>query len=359
MNTVRLFNIFQSYFTNRKAYERERGVHPEDVTCFLESQKDWGPVRNENWAEVLYFFQKGKYHKDPEYQLENWKFGERIVISDHDNLPILAYRDLPDTLSSALEGRDIEAIKRTNPRIQHRDILARMPMTRVTKAGTRTTLYSPSSIGMKMSRFRTENGMLSWTPRCGSKIIRNALWDRLPQANKWQNSIRGLQPPTLDQQQEIKKVNKGKFLNRAGKRALTSQERNRRQKIAENRRTRREGKRPATGSQNGTNPPTTACEPVVNSLIGGEDEREGHYTSLNSNQMPPDTLLRTQNPVSRFPPLRSWLQSTLPLTQMYRAMVWIPILCLQPEWTMGSLLGVADTTLSIDRFAIESWSLRR
>lgn len=301
-NTVRLFNIFQSCFTNRKAYGRERGAHPEDVTCFLESQKDWGPVRNENWAEILYVFQKGKYHKDPKYQLENWKIGGRIVLSDHDNLPILAYRDLPDTLSSALEGRDIEAIKRTDPRIQHRDFLARMPVTRVTKAGTRTTLHSPSSIGMKMSRFRTEQGMLSWIGRCGSKTIRDALWDRLPQANKQQNSIRGLQPPTPDQQQEIKKGNKGKFLNRAGKRALTSQERNRRQEIVENRRRRRERKRLATGSQNGRNPPTTAYEPIVNSLVGGEDEWVGHHASLTSQQMPPDTLLKTQNPVSRFHP---------------------------------------------------------
>ena len=301
VNTVRLFNIFQSCFTNRKAYGRERGTHPEDVTCFLESQKDWGPVRNENWAEILYVFQKGKYHKDPGYQLENWKIGERIVISDHDNLPILAYRDLPDTLSSALEGRDIEAIKRTDPRIQHRDFLARMPMTRVTKAGTKLTLYSPSSIGMKMSRFRTEQGMLSWIGRCGSKTIRDALWDRLPQANKRQNSIRGLQAPTLDQQQEIKKGNKGKFLSRAGKRALTSQERNRRKEIDENRRRRREGKRPATESQNGTNTPTMACQPVVNGLVGGESKRGGH-ASLSYQQMPPDTSLNTQNPVSRFNP---------------------------------------------------------
>lgn len=299
-NTVRLFNLFQSCFTNRKAYGRERGVHPEDVTCFLESQKDWGPVRDKNWAEILYVFEKGKHQRDPEYQLENWKIGEKIVISDYDNLPILAYKDLPDTLSSALEGRDIEAIKRTDPRIQHRDFLARMPMTRVTKAGSRTTLHSPSSIGMKMSRFRAEQGMLSWIGRSGSKTIRNALWERLPQANKRQNSICGLQPPTLDQQKAIKKGNEGKFLSRAGKRALAGQERNRRQKIVENRRRRREGKRRATGSRNGTNPPTMVCEPVVNNLLGREGGRGGHRAGLSYQQMQPDTLLNTQNPVSRF-----------------------------------------------------------
>lgn len=303
VNIVRLFNIYQSSFTNRKAYGRESGVHPEDVTCFLESQKDWGPVRNENWAEILYDFRKNKDHKDPVYKLENWKIGERIVLSGYDNLPIPAFKDLPDTLSSALDGRDIEAIKRTDPRIQHRDFLARMPITRFTRAGTKTTLHSPSSIGMKMSRFRMEQGMVSWIGRSGSKTIRDALWDRLPLANKRQNSIRGLPAPTLDQQQEIKKGNKGKFLNRAGKRALTSQERNRRKEIDEKRRRRREGKRPATESQKGTKPPTMACQPVVNRLVGGEGERGGHTRSLNYQQMPPDaSLLNTQNPVSRFKP---------------------------------------------------------
>lgn len=68
-------------------------------------------MRDENWAEILYVFEKSKNQKNPDHKLENWKVGVRIVISDHENLPILAFRDIPDTLSSALEEGDMEAMK--------------------------------------------------------------------------------------------------------------------------------------------------------------------------------------------------------------------------------------------------------
>ena len=55
----------------------------------------------------------------------------------------------------------------------NRDILARMPMNDYTKAGTRATLRSSSSISIMMSQFRAEKGVLSWIGRSGSQTIRN------------------------------------------------------------------------------------------------------------------------------------------------------------------------------------------
>lgn len=232
---IRGFLIKDASQYGEYTYPRERGSGLYDVTSFLESQKNWGPVRDKNWASILYVFQNRENHKDPSYELKNWKFHGKIIISAYDDRPMRRFRDLPDTLSSALHGRDMEAMKRTDPRIQQRDFMARMPLRHTTHAGTRRPLHSASSIGMRMTRFRQQEGMLSWIGRDGSQAIRNALWERLPSDNKLANSIRGLEPPSVAEQLEIKKGNIGKFLNRAGRRALTSEERARRQAIVERR----------------------------------------------------------------------------------------------------------------------------
>lgn len=234
-HTIRDFLIQQASQNGEYTYPRERGPGHDDVTSFLESQKDWGPERDKNWADILYVFQKGQNHQDPTYTLKIWKFHGKIVISAYDDRPMRLFKDVPDTLSSALHGRDMEAMKRIDPRIQQRDFMARMPLRHTTQAGTRRPLQSASSIGMRMTRFRQQQGLLSWIGRDGSQTIRNALWERLPPENKLANSIRGLEPPSIAEQQDIKKGNAGKFLNRAGRRALTSEERARRKEIVERR----------------------------------------------------------------------------------------------------------------------------
>ena len=232
---IRPFLIEEASRNGQYTYPRERGPDLYDVTSFLESQKNWGPVRDENWAEILYVFEKGKHHKDPSYELANWEFHGKIVIAGHDRLPMLRFRDVPDALSSALHGRDMEAMKRTDPRITQRDFMARMPLRHTTHAGSRMNVQSLSSIGMRMTRFRQQHGMLSWIGREGSHTIRNALWERLPRENQVANTIRGLVPPTEAEQRETRNWNAGKFLNRAGKRALNNQEREQRRKIKERR----------------------------------------------------------------------------------------------------------------------------
>lgn len=232
---IREFLISEASQHGEYTYPRERGPGRNDVTSYLESQKNWGPVRDENWADILYDFQKPKNRENPTYYLKNWKFYGKIVISGYDNRPMRRFKDLPDTLSSALHGRDMEAMKRTDPRIRQRDFMTRMPLRHTTPAGTRRPIQSASSIGMRMTRFRQQQGMLSWIGRDGSKTLKNALWQRLPPENKLANSIRGLEPPSIAEQNEIKKGNAGKFLNRAGRRALTTEERARRKKIIERR----------------------------------------------------------------------------------------------------------------------------
>ena len=158
------------------------------------------------------------------------------MLAASDSLPLLDYKDIPATLSSALEGRDMEAIKRTDPRIRQRDFIARMPLKYTSDGGIRKKAQSASSIGMKMTRFRQEHGMLSWVGREGSRTIRDALWSNLPQWNKTHNSIRGLKPPTELEKEKVREGNQGKFNKNAGRRALPESERARRRKKKEERR---------------------------------------------------------------------------------------------------------------------------
>lgn len=215
-------------------HPRERGIEPDNVTSFLESQKSWGPVRDENWADILYVFEKKKNIPridDP----VNWKVGERVILAGRDSRPILAYNDIPATLSTQLAGRDMEAIKRTDPRIRQRDFIARMPMKYTTRTGKRRNARSASWIGMEMTRFRQRQGMLSWVGREGSDVIRNALWNRLPIENKERNTIRGLAPPSAWEQEKVREGNVGKFTKNAGVRALPDDERAKRQQLKEQR----------------------------------------------------------------------------------------------------------------------------
>ena len=159
-------------------HPRERGIAANDVTSFLPSQKAWGPDRDLHWPNikdnVLHRFER-KGYPIPDYQPEVWYYEGKVVL-DSDNHAILNYEVLPATLSSELSGRDIEAIKRLDLRIGRKDFRARMPSTIFTKDKNKPQstkpLHTLSAIGMRTTRFRKENGLISWTEREGGDNIR-------------------------------------------------------------------------------------------------------------------------------------------------------------------------------------------
>lgn len=280
-------------------FPREAGIEPDNVTSFLESQKSWGPVRGENWAEILYVFEK-KEKNSPKDNPVNWKVGRRVVLAGRDSKPILDYKDIPATLSTELAGRDMEAIKRTDPRIRQRDFIARMPMKYTTRTGKRRKAKSASWIGMEMTRFRQKHGMLSWVGREGSDVIRNAIWERLPKKNKEENSIRGLPPPSALEQEEVREGNLGKFTKNAGVRALPNDERAKRQQRKEQRRLGkiedREG--PATGVSRSK---TTATISGVDDMAGRDDGRRGLHARDSRTQQDRSANERGRRPSPDFP----------------------------------------------------------
>lgn len=229
-------------------------------------------MRDENWAPILYVFEK-KGHNTPKDSPVNWKVGRRVVLAGRDSKPILDYKDIPATLSTELVGRDMEAIKRTDPRIRQRDFIARMPMRYTTKTRKRRKAKSASWIGMEMTRFRQKHGMLSWVGREGSDVIRNALWERLPRKNRENNTIRGLPPPTALEQEEVREGNLGKFTKNAGVRALPDDERAKRQQRKEQLKLQKQDRQgPTTGVSRSK---TTAPNSGLDGMAGGDDGRRG------------------------------------------------------------------------------------
>lgn len=78
---------------------------------------------------------------------------------------------------------------------------------------------------MRTTRFRKENGLISWTKREGSDSIRSYMLERMPQANILANSTQGMPAPTLFEQEDSRTSNRGKHLARAGRHALPDETR--------------------------------------------------------------------------------------------------------------------------------------
>ncbi|MCJ1263534.1 hypothetical protein MMC22_003404 [Lobaria immixta] len=199
----------------------QKRVAPNDVTSYLPSQKEWGANRVRNWPEILHRLEQREL-RVPDYKVGDLYYNGRIVL-DIDNHPVLDYVDLPATLSTEFSGLHMEAIARLDPRISHNDFRVRMPRTRQIGRDGRTLRPSPSlsAIGMRMTRFRQQNGLLSWTRREGSKNISGFMMSRLPQENIVANSTRGVLPPSLVEQADARDKNKGQYAARAGGRALS------------------------------------------------------------------------------------------------------------------------------------------
>lgn len=211
---------------------RAMGNDHYDVTTFLELWRHWRPSRKDGWqgvqADVLYRFERDEY-PIPNYTPECLMDEGRIVL-DLDNHPVKDWRELPLCLSSALEGSDIETVRRINPGITLLDIRARMPKSTLTgpKKDRFTPLFGLTALGNRTVRFRERNACPSWLERTGSDRLKDFVWSLMSQQQRNANSTQGLGMLTELQLAEFKEQTKGKFLERAGSRALPDEEREKR-----------------------------------------------------------------------------------------------------------------------------------
>lgn len=203
-------------------YPREAGNLPNDVTAFHKAQQNWGFERHQR-PEILHQYEKAGY-KNPTYRVPIWIYNGKIVL-DYEGQPILAFRNMPATISTKAEGGLQEAITREDSRIDVKDFRARMmenPKGKGKRTSTRPTL---SAISMRRSRFRWRAGYLSWTPRTGTGDIKEYLDGLLPDACKTSNSTKDFRELRRSEVKLMTEKNRGKHLKRAGTRSVTAEKR--------------------------------------------------------------------------------------------------------------------------------------
>lgn len=148
-------------------------------------------------------------------------------------MPLKKYHNMPLTLSSQVEGYLIEQMRREDIRISRKDICARMPLQKVNSKGNLVRGAGLTAIGMRSTRFRMEQACVAWTKREGTDTICDYIKGLLSKEGLEANSTEELPGLTPRQQAEAKRPNKGKYLSRAGPRALSPQTRLERDQLDE------------------------------------------------------------------------------------------------------------------------------
>ena len=229
---LRKFYIAQQDPRDQFDVKRAKGNDPEDITTFHRLWKHWQPSRKDGWsgtqAEVLYRFDKKDYpvpNHPPGYLMH-----DGMIVLDLDDNPVKDWPELPLCLSSALEGSDIETVRRLNSSITLQDFRARMPKDVLMgpRKDTVKPLPGPTALGNRTTRFRERNACPSWIDRTGSDHLRDLVWGMMSEEQRRANTTRGLPMLTDLDVAELKKKTRGKFLERAGSRALPVEERKKR-----------------------------------------------------------------------------------------------------------------------------------
>ncbi|KAI9824764.1 MAG: hypothetical protein M1832_001592 [Thelocarpon impressellum] len=141
-----------------EAYDhpRENGWHPDDQTAYLASQQHWG-LAEQHRPDILFQW-KPDGHQDPPYTPGDWicpwtgepKWNGKTGDFFKD------WRDIPQQLSSRVEGWLMEAISRTDSRIKIDDFLVRIRDDVEDKPTTTNRLQ------MRKKRFREVYKLRTW-----------------------------------------------------------------------------------------------------------------------------------------------------------------------------------------------------
>ncbi|MCJ1393449.1 hypothetical protein MMC18_006324 [Xylographa bjoerkii] len=199
-------------------WPRKQGNHIDDKTSFHPAHKSWGSTRA-NWPKVL--FEIERKGPRPDHTVKYWMDDGRVVL-DKDNHRVRLFEDLPQTCSSEMEGWEIEAIQRLDPRISYFDILARMPNERLITGTTYQGQFSANALNMRAGRFREKNGLLCWVTRLGTGTKNQFLKALYPKRCLALNYCEDF-PVKLSENdlKEMKRQNKGKFDHLRGGKTAT------------------------------------------------------------------------------------------------------------------------------------------
>lgn len=196
-------------------YPRARGKHELDITAFLPSQKDWDLERDNGWKaiglEALYKFELD--YKTPTYKVP-WMYHEGCVVLDLESNPVKDFANIPLTCSSKIEGVEMEAMRRGDPRIAMKDFVARLSVYPFQASNQqRLTCYRPeqrkgekpitaNALNMRITRFRSENRVTALNERWGTNNGKHSLLDRMTQTARDANSTRELKKLSEDEEKK-------------------------------------------------------------------------------------------------------------------------------------------------------------
>ena len=155
-------------------HPRQPGRDDSDYTSYLESQRSWGENEADR-PEILYRFRKLDY-RDPDYELTDWIcpwIGQTIRKPNPAGGNYKAYRDLPQQLSSNVEGWLLEAICRTDDRIGLDDLCMRIRpsdpnIVHFGQMPKSERARQKNNLQMLKWNFRQDWRMISWSSRWGT-----------------------------------------------------------------------------------------------------------------------------------------------------------------------------------------------
>lgn len=155
-----------------------------------------------------------------------WRY-EKLIIG-FDDLPIKDYPNIPDPLSTKIEGFRMEAIEREDLRNKHHDLRVRMPIVAEAQ-GTQVKPPFGNTLAARMRRFRTLACLYCWgLDRDGSVRDRQFVISKLPQQCKNINCTHGFRDLFEHEVVERESLTFGRCLNDAGGREVRAISRNKR-----------------------------------------------------------------------------------------------------------------------------------
>lgn len=229
-----------------------RGKGANDITsaCSAFNQLEWRLADRDSWHniadsdgnKVLYLIDRPavQTYQEPE---RLW-YHNGCVLLDGDNNPVRPWANVPRCFSSKLEGGRIEALRRILP-MTIQDFRARCLRAVPTGDGTTKPLSYPSTFGHRSSRFRTQYQTPAWIARAASAVLKKQITDLLPEAEE-ATSTEGLQVLSKYEIAQRKSATRGKFLYKATGRAISDQERQRRDSKLNQRLERQAASQPST-----------------------------------------------------------------------------------------------------------------
>ena len=191
----------------------------------LSDRESWGNVVDADGNKVLYLVSRPaeRYYEEPP---RLW-FQDGFVLIDGDNHPVRPFAGIPRCFSSKLEGGRMEALKRILP-MNTQDFRARMP--RFGPNGK--PLSFPSTFGHRAARWRSKFQVPAWLARAASGVLKQQILDQLPEGKK-ATSTEGLKVLSKIEIEQRKSSTRGTHLYKANGRAVSEEERRKRDRKAD------------------------------------------------------------------------------------------------------------------------------